>query len=267
MGKRSPGPSNCGMTKPLKFEVCAALFVSALWAGSLTADWQPYQARYDVYRNGKLAGEAEVSLAVEGSRWTMTSNGHGTHGFARFLRASDTEKADGRLVDGKMLPSQYTRQTRVAGVEDWMSARFDWRANQVVVSTEDASAGPGLRLDLGKGALDPLSLKLELRRRLRDDDGELSFLLVDEDEIKPQTYRRLAPERLETSLGCISTLPVERVRTGSKRFTRGWHAPDLDYVTVRMEHGKTDGDRMEMRIKSLMLDGKQVQAKAACARM
>jgi len=232
---------------------------------SLAADWQPYEARYDVYRNGKLAGEVEVILEVEAGRWIMTSEGSGTYGLARFLRASDSEKVEGQLVDGKLQPRQYTRRTRVAGIDHWMSARFDWSANHVVVSTEDESSDSGLRLDLGNGALDPLSLKLELQRRLRDDEPELSFFLVDEDEIKAQTYRRLASERLETGLGCLSALPVERVRTGSTRYTRAWHAPELDFVTVRMEHGKTDGDNMEMRISSLKLDGKQVQVKAACA--
>ena len=240
------------------------MFAGAFAAGSVAADWRPYQVRYDVYRNGKLAGKAEMNLVVEGGRWRMSSTGSGTQGLAKFLRASDSEQAEGELANGKLIPSHYTRHTRVAGVDDWMRARFNWSDNSVSVSTEEDPGETGMNLDLGKGALDPLSLKLELQRRLRDDEQELSFFLVDEDEIKPQTYRVLPGERLDTSLGCFNTLPVERVRTNSTRYTRGWHAPDLDFITVRFEHGKTDGDHLEMRLSGLILEGKPVQAKASC---
>ena len=231
---------------------------------SFAKDWRPYTARYDVYRNEKLAGQAEVSFGQHGDRWVISSEGSGTHGLARLLRAADTEQVEGRFIDGRFQPELYTRHTRVAGVDHWMNARFDWNANSVAVSEEENIDGSSIRLDLGNGALDPLSLKLELQRRLRDDDAELSFFLVGEDEIKPQTYRALPKERLETSLGCFNTLPVERLRPGSSRYTRAWHAPDLDFITVRLEHGKVGGDRMEMRISALTLEGTSVQARPAC---
>ena len=143
---------------------------------------------------------------------------------------------------------------------EW-SAEFNWPDSQV-----DLIEGKNrITLDMGPGALDALSLKLEMQRRLRDRETNLDFFLVDEDEIKDQTFQLLNSERLETSLGCLETLPVERVRKNSTRYTRGWHAPALEYITVRMEHGKTDGDHMEMRISELILDGKTVEPKPGCA--
>ena len=70
---------------------------------------------------------------------------------------------------------------------------------------------------------------------------------------------------LETSLGCLDTTPVERVRRNNKRYTRAWHAPGLDHVAVRIEHGKTDGNHMEMRITELKLDGITIVPKQGCS--
>ncbi|HMB60953.1 MAG TPA: DUF3108 domain-containing protein [Xanthomonadales bacterium] len=239
----------------------ATLLAASVCASSLFADWQPYEARYALYRNGKLAGKVEISLTREGDSWTMRSEGSGTHGLARILRAKDIENVVGRFENGKFFPEHYTSHTRVAGIDNEWSANFDWTSNLV----EIVDGKNHLSLDMGPGALDALSLKLEMQRRLRDQETGLNFFLVDEDEIKDQDFQMLKSERLETSLGCLDTVPVERVRKNSTRYTRGWHAPDLEFITVRVEHGKTDGDHMEMRITELVIDGKVVDPQPGCA--
>jgi len=239
------------------------LLSACLWAPQLSADWEPYHARYAVYRNGKLAGKAIISFETDGEKVVIRSEGSGTHGLARFLRASDTELVEGRMSQGLFRPEQYTHHTRVAGIDDEWTAQFDWASNTVnIIKGKEV-----LPLDLGTGALDGLSLKLELRRRLRDKDPDMNFWLVDEERIKPQEYRVLDEMQLETSLGCLKTLPVERVRTGSTRYTKAWYAPGLAWVTVRLEHGKTDGNHMEMRITELQLDQRRIKPKPGCAAM
>ena len=77
-------------------------------------------------------------------------------------------------------------------------------------------------------------------------------------------YRISAPESLTTALGCLQAQRVERIRENSKRYTRVWYAIELGYVAVRLEHGKYDGDHMEMRIESLQLDGKTIEPGSIC---
>ncbi len=230
------------------------------WASGLAAEWQEYAARYAVYRNGKLIGKAEFSLQKQGDLWVSKSEGSGTHGLARILRARDNEYVEGHLRDGRFYPLKYTQHTRVAGVDNEWNAQFDWDHNAVKI----VDGKNRLTLDLGAGALDALSLKLELQRRLRESEPELNFFLVDEDEIKEQQFRKLNKEMLETSLGCLQTIPVERVRSNSKRYTRAWHAPEFEFITVRLEHGKTGGDHMEMRITELVLGDRLVSPQPGC---
>ncbi len=231
-------------------------------AQSAASDWQEYGARYSLYRNGKLAGKAEIRLQQEGERWTMSTEGNGTHGLARVLRVKDRELVQGRMVDGRFRPQRFEHRVSVAGIGNSWTALFDWEADTVTVVSGDES----LRMDLRGRALDGLSLKLEMQRRLRAGEDDMRFWLVDEDEIKMQEFRVLPREMLETSLGCLETIPVERIRSAdSTRYTRAWHAPALQYLTVRMEHGKTDGDHMEMRIAELQLDHKDYPPGMGCS--
>jgi len=247
--------------RPLTVSLAVILLLA--WTGLAFAELKPYSARYSVYRNGKLTGKADVTLEQVEQTWVMKSEGSGTHGLARILGARDTEEASGRIRDGHFIPDHYSRHTRLAGMDELLSADFDWAANSVQITQDDEETS----LDLVNLAVDPLTLKLELRQRLADNNPDLKFWMVDEDRIKEQNFRQLRPEWLETSLGCLETIPVEKIRLNSKRYTRAWHAPGLDHVAVRIEHGKTGGDHMEMRITELVLESGDVAPVQGCAAM
>lgn len=222
---------------------------------------EPYSARYAVYRNGKLQARAEFMLQQQGDDWVMKSDSIGTHGMARFLKFRDYEYVEGQFDGPQFRPLHYLHELQWLGPDQNSAAEFDWQNNTVTV-TDDGETNT---LELVPGALDPMSLQLELRRRLATEGAELEFKLVDVDEIEDHEFRKLSPERLETSLGCLLTQPVEKVREHSTRYTRSWHATEFGYIPVRMEHGKTDGDQMELRITELVLDGSPVEPKPACA--
>ena len=223
---------------------------------------QPYEARYAIYRNGRLTGKAEITLNRHGDRWIIQSEGSGTHGLARILAARDSEEVHGQLRDGRFRPLRYTRHTRVAGIDNRWDVEFDWSGRMVRISHD---RGDPLVLDMVGDSLDPLSLKLEMRQRLAEPRSPLEFQMVEEDEIDEQNFRELPREWLETSLGCLSTTPVEKIRINSSRYTRAWHAPELNYIEVRVQHGKTGGNHLEMRINELSLDGHPISPRPGCA--
>ena len=248
--------------KPSQF---LALLGLALCCSVLWADMKPFEARYAIYRNGKLSGKADASWRKQGDLWIMETEGVGTHGLGRILRISDNEYVEGKLRQGRFIPQRYTHHTRVAGIDRGWTATFDWPGETVFITQN--SDRDALPLSLENGGLDALSLRMELQRRLEVGDPDMMYFMVDDDQIKQQEYKVLPVERLETSLGCVNTIPVTRLRTNSTRYTRAWHSPDIGYVMVRMEHGKTDGDHMEMRITELQFEGKPVQPLPGCAAM
>ena len=244
--------------------VWLACLSALLLSTSARAELAPYEARYSIYRNGKLIGKLEIDLAKNGDTWELNSEGSGTHGLARILRANDKEKVSGQLTDGQFRPSSHTRHTRVAGIDDRWKSIFDWDADQVTVTHDNKK---NYVLELRGEALDPLSLKIEMRRRLDEANTDLSFLMVEEDEIEEQNFRKLESEWLETSLGCMETIPIEKIRHNNRRYTRAWHAPALGNIEVRVEHGKVGGDHLEMRIAELSFGGSDVIARPGCSAM
>ena len=54
-------------------------------------------------------------------------------------------------------------------------------------------------------------------------------------------------------------------RAGSTRYTRTYYARDHHFVPVMIEHGKTDGDHLESRLKSLEIGGKKVSRGPDCS--
>jgi hypothetical protein len=164
-------------------------------------------------------------------------------------RAAPPAEASGRWkpkIRGwrRLRPDEYSHHRRVAGIDNHWQASFDWQNGEIRIVNDD---GEPLLLELPGESIDPLTLKLEMRRRLAEPEPDLRFLMVEEDEIDEQNFRVLPNEWLETSLGCLETVPVEKIRRNSKRYTRAWHAVELANIEVRMEHGKEGGDHLEMR--------------------
>lgn len=262
---RRSGPAAAVLLAALVSALVPALAGSSSARADEAYTLGPYSARYAIYRNGKLTGKMEVSLERHGERWIIRSEGSGTHGLARILAARDIEDVDGRMLDGRFRPDRYHRHTRVAGMDDRWTADFDWdeRAVSVVHDRQDPVVMQMGEPGIGD-ALDPLSLKLELRHRLSGEDPQLQFQMVEEDAVDEQNFQVLPGEWMETSLGCLRTVPVEKIRHNSKRYTRAWHAPELEFIEVRLEHGKTGGNHLEMRITELTLDGVEVAPRPGC---
>jgi hypothetical protein len=77
-------------------------------------------------------------------------------------------------------------------------------------------------------------------------------------------FRVLGPENINTQIGCLQTTAVERIQLGSTRFSRSWYAPELDFIMVRLDHGKGNGDDIEMRIAELRFGQQKVNPGPGC---
>lgn len=215
----------------------------------------PFEADYEVYRNGKLIGETTISFAVAGDQWTMRSDTEGTKGIARFLRLKEWSLGEGEWIDGAPRPDNFRQEVKVAIKTITTAADFDWQAGTVLSVHKDGEH----TLEVVPGLLDPVSLGLWVRAGLAAGEQEWRLPMVDEDRIEEEHFRVAEAVPLSTALGCQNTHRVDKIRgPQSKRYTQTWYADELGFVPVYMVHGKQDGDHMESRIVSLTLDGELV---------
>jgi len=236
--------------------LCLLLPLSAL--ADRPAD---FEARLELYRNGKLNGETVFKLETVGGRWVMHSSTKGTKGMASWIGLKEESTGEGDWHDGLPRPLRYERNVKAIITREW-SAEFDWDNEVVHTAYPDGAS----TLELEPGVVDEAGLGLAIRKGLLNGETEWHLRQVDEDEIEDAHFRVSEVKAVDTPLGCMQTHVVEKVRgEGSTRYTRTYYASEHDFAPVLIEHGKRGGDEVEGRVISLTVNGKQVAAGPACA--
>lgn len=220
-----------------------------------------FEAQYAFLRNGREIGEARLARTSTATRWETESSSSGTRGLARFMGFRESSRSSGEWHDGEPRPLRFSQEVRAALQDHGWEATFDWAAGKASTRHGDGDSV----LELAPGTLDPLSVDLRIAAGLDAGERHWQLPMVEEDEVKEVEFRVAGEARLDTALGCLDTLRVEKVREpDSKRYTRTWYAKDHGWAPVRVEHGKTGGDHMESRIVTLLLEGVPVAAGPAC---
>ncbi len=120
-----------------------------------------------------------------------------------------------------------------------ITVRFDW-SNGVILGSNGKDAW---RLNARPGLLDKLSYQLAIMWDLQAGKRLLEYELVDEHEIKTYRFAAISEEVLETPIGKLKTLKLERVNEKPNRSTTLWCASALRYLPVRLDkrkNGATD---------------------------
>lgn len=191
----------------------------------------------------------------------MTSETRGTRGLPRLLHASSIESSSGSLVEQHFRPDSFKQSSSIAGSEDGWEATFDWEQKLVSTRHEDGDSS----FALSGAETDPLSLTRNIMENLALGVQHFTMDVVDEDEISPQEYKAGPTESFSSDLGCLRTIPVERIRENSKRYSTGWYAESLQFIPVRVVHGKQGGKEFEMKIIDLVLDDKPIKGVNDCS--
>ncbi len=130
------------------------------------------------------------------------------------------------------------------------SVDFDWQADSITLRRDDneqvINAEPGM--------LDGLSFSAQLTAMVQQFDAQdrlatlddspirLSFTIVDGRESEVHEYDIVAFEDVETQLGTIPALRIERWREpDSERSTILWLAVDYQYTLARLEQTESNG--------------------------
>ena len=128
------------------------------------------------------------------------------------------------------------------------------------MTAESDSDGDAWHLDLEKGALDKLSYSVQLGQDIANKAlEEFHYQVLDEDGFYDHLYQITTQEILDTPLGKLNTVKIERIRENdSRRRTTVWLASDWDYLLVRLEQISGSSNETELTIESATMDGAEV---------
>src|SRR5258705_4586254 len=109
------------------------LLLGATVAAAATdaAPLAPFQADYEVLRNGKELGRATLTLrAADDGTWEFSSQTKGTKGMASLLGVDVVEKSTFRWHDGQPEGLRYSYSQEAAVKSRQRTTDFDWQTHE-----------------------------------------------------------------------------------------------------------------------------------------
>ena len=200
-------------------------------AAEVSAGTQPYTAIYQaVYKNFPL--QATHRLEPTEGHWNFSSIASGFFG--------QIEENSTFTVTGKgIMPLHYLYTRNVLGHDRSTELTYNQTDKQLAGRKGDKS----FQLKLQGDELDPGTYVLALKQDVARGKTESCYKVIEDRDIDQYCFKVTGKETLETALGKMETLVVERVRkANSPRRTRYWLAPSLDYTIARLEHQEKQGE-------------------------
>ncbi len=229
-----------------------------LLLGSLSLAWSiaagaaplpsTFKAHFNLYSGDLRVGETTWTLKSVGKdRRLYQSQSNATGLISLFRQRKILEQSEWHEKDGILLPLSYLYERSGGSRERRMEIAFDWQQG----IAHHTIRGDTWRLPIQKGTVDKLSYLLLLMRDLTDGKREMRYPIADGGRLKTYHLKVIGEELLETALGPLKTLKVQRLRESGKRNTVVWCAIRYGYFPVQIGHREKDGTRVVLRINSL----------------
>lgn len=225
--------------------------VSAPWSPTATAmepvTSQPFAARYEVRRNGRVLGEAQLRLlrATDG-RWRFESETRGTRGIAAITGVQINERSTFQWRGMQPELVEYDYQQSVAMRRRERSLRIDSDRNAIISRQDDRR----WELRFEDGVADRSAVVLGVIATVAAGQADLSFRVADRDDVETQRYSLSGREQVQVPAGTFEVVKVERIREKPGRESDILLAPALGYLPASIRHREEDGEAIEMRLIS-----------------
>lgn len=222
-----------------------------LTAQTPAASVQPFFLKYSLYRNGEALGVAELQNSqVSPGHWQFVSKTTATEGLAQVAGASAFEQSNLIARQGRLELLGNRIETKVA----WKTQAKTTKLVNSGTAYQYTDRKGSKKTPYSPGLLDQHSLTLALMADLRTgkNAGTLVYPIVNKGKLESNTFKIIGTQTLNTALGKLNTVRVDRVRESSNgKSTRIWFASDKDYMPVLMQQLDENGDDIEMRILAI----------------
>jgi hypothetical protein len=215
---------------------------------------QAFQASYTAdWKQLPFSGSAERSLQQQkDGTWALDFQ-------ASMLVAGISESSVFAFQDNQLRPLSYEYKRTGLGKAKHSTQSYDWDALQVSNVDKDGT----VQLTLHAGILDKSSYQLALQHDVSRGADSFSYRVMDGDDLDVYDFRLLDEEIIDTPVGKLNTVKVERVRDPgqNKRKTTLWFAKDWGYLLVQLNQIEKDGKEYTIMLEHGQVNGKTVKGK------
>ncbi|MCF6281325.1 MAG: DUF3108 domain-containing protein [Candidatus Polarisedimenticolaceae bacterium] len=231
----------------LKYWLSASLFLLVAQTGAepTEVEIRPFQASYQLSRNGLPFGHTEVTFQLDQQGQYRYSAETRPNALTALLHDQTIiESSQGELSPEGLTPNRYDYRKEKSGQTHTTQINFDWPHKRVTTNTN----GTPWSMPVPLATQDKLSQQLAIQVALLQGKDSVSFDVADGGHLKRYHYKRERLEKLVTPLGNITTVRVKRSKQSTHDYTI-WFAPSLNYLPVRFERKQPNG-RFVMRLVS-----------------
>ena len=224
---------------------CCLLICLALVAinAAQAAPPQHVELTFEIKFGAMRLGIGEDRLTHDGNQYQVYSDTI-PKGIAALFIDNIRRESKGTITQSGLRPVSFIERGRKKGIR---AAEFDWTNNRLRLTEGDANQV----VELPKGSIDQASLPyaFAFAGGIPDD---FSVHVTDGRRIKEYRYRIVGRERIETTLGEMETIHIERLTDpDSKRSFEFWVAPEHHYLPVQLRFTDKKGRLFESLVTAI----------------
>lgn len=235
--------------------ICSAAFITAFGQPAMagqdaashsaipTSRLTPYSATYTAkYRGINLKAVRRLE-SLGDNRYRIASDAR--HAFlGRILESSEFS-----LQGERVRPDKYQMKRSILGSSRREEALFDW-PQAIARSTYK---GNTTELPLSGDELDWLGYQVQLSKDLQAGKKEFHYQIIRRGRSKHYHFEVVGEEMIETPLGELNTLKLQRVHKNDNRKTLFWISPQHQYLLAKFQRIEEDGAQYALFLKDFSL--------------
>lgn len=213
-------------------------------------DFSPtlFEAEYSIRIKGaKIARMKRVFTRLENGTYRYHSETQTTGLAALFRKDKIIETSNWQLDSPRLVPMDYYYDHSGGKKERKVNIAFDWENNRITNSID----GSSWKMPASPQILDKLLYQLAIMYDLQAGKESLRYTVADGGKTKIYNFEFLGEETINTPLGKLETVKLQRHKPNSRRKSTLWCAKDLQYLPVKVENVEKDGKITVALIQSL----------------
>jgi hypothetical protein len=206
---------------------------------------KPFEAVYDMYRQGNKLGGGKRSLQALGdNKYSLELKSK-----LEWLIFSDERKEDSRFnfTNGNIVPSEYFYERTGTGKDKELNIKFNPDHSLVIKPNSEKS--PETWED---GWLDEMSLHLQIQTDLIAGKKTFEYTVItNSGKLKVYQFEVIGHELISTGFGRFNSIKVARVYPKDKFYAQhAWFIPELNHTLARLWRMKKGVEQYDLVIKS-----------------